>query len=539
MFSVTTYAGAGATGAVLSVGTVQKQIDSGGGTMPITNRLSLAIDGVIASLGLALSPDEAKRGKAMSSAVRLAAFDASGAQIVGGSDFAAPVALSVQGDAQNAFRLRADSKSGTSLSILKPTSSIALRYDGNAQASTITVQAAVDGPSASASARFTLRGKEPPPPVGTIYALNLGSHGGRSATVTEYDGKAKGNAAPARTLQLSSKLYARSIAVDAGGKLYVGFFDNQFGFSPSDGRPDGRNVVAVYAPGASGNAQPIATLQADAKTSTTIFPLFMAFDPSGDLVTYGATSVDGNVGDAVLTYAPGASGAAVPLHGWNFASPTIDYAGPTGLAVDAAGNFYFNGALHATLGPSYGVFVAAASDAGNPQTNPSRTIPWDATTQLQPGRTGNVMLDASGEVYVANELVDTNKGTCQGQANAFAAGSGGGVTDVPPLRVLTLDGVFTANSSCSSQNDPRAPFFPSVALLGTTLFAADDFNSAISAYPAGERGAVKATFTIAGSATGLNAPIGLVVTSVSGRAQAGPVNLPMLHTTPNEDGSHE
>jgi hypothetical protein len=149
------------------------------------------------------------------------------------------------------------------------------------------------------------------------------------------------------------------------------------------------------------------------------------------------------------------------------------------------------------------------------------------------------MLDASGEVYVANELVDTNKGTCQGQANAFAAGSGGGVTDVPPLRVLTLDGVFTANSSCSSQNDPRAPFFPSVALLGTTLFAADDFNSAISAYPAGERGAVKATFTIAGSATGLNAPIGLVVTSVSGRAQAGPVNLPMLHTTPNEDGSHE
>ncbi len=32
VFSVTTYAGAGATGAVLSVGTVQKQIDSGGGT---------------------------------------------------------------------------------------------------------------------------------------------------------------------------------------------------------------------------------------------------------------------------------------------------------------------------------------------------------------------------------------------------------------------------------------------------------------------------------------------------------------------------
>ena len=77
-------------------------------------------------------------------------------------------------------------------------------------------------------------------------------------------------------------------------------------------------------------------------------------------MTYGATAVDGNGGsDAALTYAAGSAGAAAPLHGWNFASPTIRYAGPTGLALDAAGNFYVNGALHTSLGPSYGLFVAS------------------------------------------------------------------------------------------------------------------------------------------------------------------------------------
>jgi hypothetical protein len=543
VFSVTTYDGKNATGAVLSVGSVQAHIAGGGSGITITNRLSLSLGGVIAALQLTLSPNSGKRGKPARSAVDLLAFDASGAQIVGPSNFAAPVVLTIQGDYQGAFRLHSGGNSGSSLVIVKPTTGIALSYNGNPRASTISVQATVNGPSSiGASARFTPHGKQPPPPVGTIYALNLGSNDGLGATVTEYDGKEKGNAAPKRTLNLSSKLYARSIAVDSNNNLYVGLFDNQLGFSPSSGLPDAGNVVDIYAPGASGNAKPTAVLTANPKTSTTIFSLFMTFDPSGDLVTYGATGVDGNTGDAVLTYAPGSSGPAAPSHGWNFVSPIIQYAGPTGLALDAAGNFYVNGALHTSLGPSYGLFVAPASDRGNPNTNPSRTVPWDATTQLTPGLTTNDALDQSGEIFIANSLLQggSSSTSCQGRANVFAAGVNGGITDVPPLRVLQFVGVFTSNSACASPRDPRSAYFPSISFYGTSVFVADDFNNAIHAYRGDSSGKVSPTLTIAGSATQLNTPVALVITSVSGRAQAGPVNSGFSHyTLNNEDRSHE
>ena len=524
IFSVTTYAQTNGVGAVLSVGTVQSKIDSGGGNVPINN-LSLALYGVIASLHLTLSPNDAKRGKPASSSVALTAFDGSGAQIVGPSDFSTPIVLSVQGDAQKAFRLHAPGRSGSSLSIVRPTSNLALSYDGNPQASSINVQASVDGPgSTGANAHFKLKGKQPPPPIGTIYALNLGKKAGLGATVTEYDGKAGGNAPPKRVLDLSTKLYARSLAVDSNGNIYVGFFDNQYGFSPSNGAPDPGNVVAVYAPDASGKTPPTAVLTQDPKTDTALFPIYTGFDASGDLIAYGATTVDGNAGDAVLTYAPGSKGSAAPSHAWAFATPQIRYAGPTGLALDSAGNFYVNGSLYTSLGPSDGVFVAPASDNGDPQTSPSRTIPWDSTTQLTSGITTNVALDDSGEVFVANSLFGggSSNTSCQGRANVFAAGSTGGVTDVPPLRVLVLSGIYTKNSECASSRDPLSAFFPSIALYGTTLFAVDDFNDAILGYPASSQGTVKPTLTIAGSATELDAPVAVVVTSLSGRAKARP-----------------
>ncbi|MBV9262757.1 MAG: hypothetical protein JO324_00440, partial [Candidatus Eremiobacteraeota bacterium] len=380
---------------------------------------------------------------------------------------------------------------------------------------------------------FALKGKGPPPPVGTIYALNLGSSDGLGATVTEYSGKARGNAAPERTLQLSTKLYARSVAVDASGNLYVGLFDNQLGFSPSSGAPDAGNVIEIYAPGASGTQPPNAVLRADPKTNTALFPLFIAFASSGDLVTYGATSVDGNSGDAVLSYSAGSAGATPPQHAWSFAAPSIYYAGPTGLAVDISGNFYVNGALHTGLGPSYGLFVASASDIGNPQAVPARTIPWDATTELPPGLTSNVSLDPSGEIFIGNSLVKNRSSSvsCQARANVFAAGSSGGITDVPPVRVLVLGGASTSNSSCDSSRDPRQAFFPAVALYQSDLFVADDFNNAIDAYASSGQGNVNPALVIAGPSTQLNAPIAVAITSISGRAKARPAYpLHALHS---------
>ena len=388
VFAVTTYQGTNATGALLSVGNVRAKIAGGGGGLQINNKVTLSLAGVVASLSLSLTPKSGKRGTPSQSNVLLAAYDASGAQIVGPSDFLAPLAITVQGDTNNAFLLHAGNRSGTSLSIAKPTSGITLTYDGDTQASSVTIEAGVDGPSSiTAKANFDLRGKQPPPPVGTIYALNLGTKDGQGATVTEYDGSAKGNAAPVRTLQLDPKLYARSIAVDANDNLYVGYFDNQYGFSPSDGSPDSGNEIAIYAAHASGNSKPTAYLTADKSKSdySLLFPLFIAFDDSNDLITYGATAIDGNDGnDAVVIYATGSSGAVPPANAWGFYTPQIRYAGPTGLALDSSGNFYVNGALHSSLGPDYGLYVAPASDDDNPAATPSRTIGWNSRASSHP-----------------------------------------------------------------------------------------------------------------------------------------------------------
>jgi hypothetical protein len=71
VFAVSTYAGADATGQVLSVGSVNATVSSGGGGLGISNRLSLALDGVIASLKVSLDPAKGKRGERMTSMARV------------------------------------------------------------------------------------------------------------------------------------------------------------------------------------------------------------------------------------------------------------------------------------------------------------------------------------------------------------------------------------------------------------------------------------------------------------------------------------
>jgi hypothetical protein len=242
----------------------------------------------------------------------------------------------------------------------------------------------------------------------------------------------------------------------------------------------------------------------------------MSIGSAGTLVTYGATGIDGIGGnDAVLTYSSAASGPTVPSSAWAYASPTIYYAGPTGLALDSAGNFYLNGALHSVLGSTYGVFVTSASDNGNPSVSPSRTIPWDATTKLTPGLTTNLGLSSNGEIFVAGTTLSGSGSStsCQGKVDVYAAGASGGITDVPPLRALTLAGVYTQNSQCASPRILLSQFFPSLTIYGSRIFAVDDFNNAIDAFAAGGRGTVKPSLQISGSSTGLNAPIAIVVTS--------------------------
>jgi len=527
VFTVTTYDGLNATGSVLSAGTASAQIAKGGGGLPINNAMSIDIGGFIAKLTIGVSPNHVKRGTPATAAVSLRAFDATGAQIAGGADYQSPIAVSIQGDSTGSFSLYAPGQSGPSLTIPKPTSNITLKYDGNSQAASVTLSATSSG-NTGVNTPFALEGHKPPPPPGTIYALNLGTNDGLGATVTEYKGDATGNVAPLRTLNLNAKLYARNIAVDSAGNLYVGYFSTATGLSASTGLPASGNVVAIYAPGANGNDPPTATLVASTSTSTLLFPLFEALNPSDGLTVFGATSVDKNSGDAVLTYANDASGPATPQDGFNFAFPAaIEFANalPTGLAVDTAGNVYYNGAVVGFGGAvSYGVYIAPVADIGNPQGNPSRTIPWNSDSQLTPFETTNVGLDSSSEILVGNEAVNLSGSvSCQGKVNVFTAGTGSSQSD-KPLRVLTLDGVFTKNPSCAPFSGPLSSYFPEIALYGSTLFAADAFNNAIASFSSAHGGTIKALHRINGSATGLNAPIAVFVAkSSSGPALAGPV----------------
>jgi hypothetical protein len=525
VFSVTTYDGPNATGDVLSVGSIQQSIGSGGGSLNISEQNSGQIDGIVNAMKLSIDPKQGKRGKALTVAVTLHGYDATGELITGNAQYAFPITLTIQGDANNSYSLHAGSQSGESIQAPSPAQAITLTYDGNDDASSITLQASLSQPKPiSKSVDFNLTGNPPPPPVGTIYALNVGTNYGQGATVTEYSGKANGNAAPAITLQLDKKLYARSIAVDSAGNLYVGYLDNTLGFNPSNGTPDTKNLIAIYAPGASGPAQPTATITSQTSSGTALFPLYMTFNSSGGLVTYGATNLYGNSGDAVLTYAPGATGAATPQDGWNFASPVISYSGPSGLALDASDNFYVDGGLKTALGPQYGVYVNLAANINNPESPVSRSIPFNATAGLTAGDTSNVSIDSTGEIYVANNLVTHGTGsnvTCQGRVNVFSAGTTGNTA--APLRIITMQGVVTTNEECISPRSTLQPFFPSIQTYGNNVYAVDDFNNQIAGYPDGHNGTIKPILDITGNATGLNGPIAIVVSSFSGSAQAKPV----------------
>ena len=191
-----------------------------------------------------------------------------------------------------------------------------------------------------------------------------------------------------------------------------------------------------------------------------------AFDPKGDLVTYGSTTVDGNSGDSVLTYAPGSKGATLPEYAFAFSSPGLYYPGPSGLTVDSGGNVYLNGTFKNGFGSASGMYVAAAADIGNPAAQPARYIPWDKTTGLTAGRTTGVALDKSVEPFIGY-FVESGSGTsatCQGAANVYAAGVKGGETDKPPLRTLTLDGVLTQGTDCTNSFSPLRFYYPSIAM---------------------------------------------------------------------------
>lgn len=163
-------------------------------------------------------------------------------------------------------------------------------------------------------------------PAGRIYVLDLPANWttGGVLTVRVYSASANGAAQPMRTFQLKNVLMpVEDISADMWGNLYCTcFFENQW-------------TVAVYSSRASGVVLPNRTINFGMS-----FLWGVAADPAGDVFV--------NVCDGCYTsatgieeFAPGASGTATPINTINFnvESPYKIFSGGL-LRLDGAGNLY-------------------------------------------------------------------------------------------------------------------------------------------------------------------------------------------------------
>ncbi|HTU71756.1 MAG TPA: hypothetical protein VMF11_15745 [Candidatus Baltobacteraceae bacterium] len=127
-FSVSTYAQTGGAGSVLSTGEVQATLTLG---QPVPS-VTLELDGVPASVSLALGQSELPVGNAGSTAVIVQALDASGNLIIGPGLFSTPITLSITGDSYDTLKL-------SSSSVTSPGQVVTLSYNGGTNVgSTIT-----------------------------------------------------------------------------------------------------------------------------------------------------------------------------------------------------------------------------------------------------------------------------------------------------------------------------------------------------------------------------------------------------------------
>jgi hypothetical protein len=203
-----------------------------------------------------------------------------------------------------------------------------------------------------------------------------------------YAPNSTGTAAPLRSIQMSNAYYEiLTLAVDAGGQLYVGALEN----SNSDG---GIFAVVVYSAGASGPAVPLRTIQLPTNFGLTD----VSVDASGNLYVAGYPEYDyGNTLplSMVDVYSSTATGLATPTRTITFSSFI------SGVGVDAAGD----------------VFVSAGGSNGNNTANiqefapdaqgyasPTNTISL-ANLPEEPAelgvRVGPVRFDAAGNMFTA------------------------------------------------------------------------------------------------------------------------------------------
>jgi sugar lactone lactonase YvrE len=219
---------------------------------------------------------------------------------------------------------------------------------------------------------------------GNMYVSNKGV-GCVTSCIAVFAPGASGNVAPIRKIcgsntQLNGNI--AGVAVDASGFLYVAV-------SPES--------ILVFAPGANGNVAPVRTIfGAGSQPHTGLAsPVGIAVDAKGDLFVANSTAGAGSVPGSITEYAPGASGDATPIATIQGSSTELSL--PRGLAL-ANGNIYVVNNQQISSGPPTSIAVFPQGATGN--VAPSDLITGPDTLLFAPE---GIAVDSAGNMYVTND----------------------------------------------------------------------------------------------------------------------------------------
>lgn len=308
-------------------------------------------------------------------------------------------------------------------------------------------------PAAGAPQTSSLAG---PHKATTALILVANENTGLGGSIREYPEGANGNVAPS------------TVIGHVNGPFAIAFSSTE-GIGIANGHIDSGGQAALQTFGLPGDL--LTGISCFPKPSTTSG---VAFDSNGQLF---ASAFLPQGGSAVEVFAPGANGCVKPKR-------TIADAG--GLAIDSNNLLYVANAKTATID----IFPAGSSTM-QAQIGGSKTG-LGAPGSALPGNT--VAVDASRNVYV----FDTKTATI----SEFAAGATG---NVAPIR--TISG---SNTGLTGGNG--FTFGLAVSKASGEIFVTNPGTNAILGFASTARGNVAPIQTIAGSATGLGDPLGLVVT---------------------------